>query len=66
VRNETSDRAHQLGSGDHPPAAVIDEPFQYRLVVGDQSAPVEQVFSNEHEEGQVCGNEHGRYEQHSP
>ncbi len=39
--------------------AVIDEPAQHRLVVGDEATTVEHVLGDQHEERQVRGYKRG-------
>ncbi len=58
-RHECSDRAHHLRHADRPVRAVIDEPGQHRLVVGDEATAVEDVFRDQHEERQVGGHQRG-------
>ena len=38
-----------------PVRAVIDEPVQHRLVVGDETAAIEDVLGDQHEEREVRG-----------
>jgi len=48
-RNKASHGADDLRDVDDPIGSVIDEPSQYRLIVGNEAASIEHVPGDQHE-----------------
>jgi len=63
--DERSERAHDLGGVDEPLGAVVHEPGQDSLVVGDETAAVQDVFGDEHEQQHVGGRQDRHHDEHS-